>query len=630
MEHPPKPRLTLRVGIVGHRPDKLGTDTGRIEEQLKKVFDAITTSADAILTAGKDCYALEPPVIRLVSGFAEGADRMAVRLCPDGWQIEAILPFPKNTYVATFSGNGVAADAESSFAEILKKANVITELSHPLDRVDAHRSHADQEARHREQGYVDAGGYFLRQIDLLIAIWDGNPPKVAGTGAIARHAFEGGIPVVWITTRDQDRPPRLIQGFDKHTISATPDATDGPLEKVLKAIFGAPSEVGRDSRKPAGLGLRDFYREDWRERCRLPFYDLLKRYASRQKLRHVIPIDSLATRTDEWDKFIVGAPHADNLAGRIRTILLPRFVWADSLAIYFSHYYRSAYVLAYSLSALAVFIALGGLFANSVDGKAAFVLCELLVIATIIETIRRGRRRRWHERWLDYRALAESLRYGRLLSFVSEFGHVRERSSESTSEPWAFWYLRATMREVGLPTALINSSYQWRVLDTTLTHEINEQYEYHESNSKNMHNIDHMLHRLGVICFSATAGILAVFFLGYVVEFAMTHMGAKTTPLDAPLNYLESAMIFFSAGLPAFGAALAGIRVHGDFEGSKQRSDKMLEVLAALKDDYKAATNHEISLDETAELLLTATRAMSEDVSAWQELYGRKRLMLPA
>ncbi len=56
----------------------------------------------------------------------------------------------------------------------------------------------------------------------------------------------------------------------------------------------------------------------------------------------------------------------------------------------------------------------------------------------------------------------------------------------------------------------------------------------------------------------------------------------------------------------------------------------MLEVLAALKDDYKAATNHEISLDETAELLLTATRAMSEDVSAWQELYGRKRLMLPA
>ena len=52
------------------------------------------------------------------------------------------------------------------------------------------------------------------------------------------------------------------------------------------------------------------------------------------------------------------------------------------------------------------------------------------------------------------------------------------------------------MREVGLPTALINSSYQWRVLNTTLTHEINEQYEYHESNSKNMHNIDHMLHRL--------------------------------------------------------------------------------------------------------------------------------------
>ena len=48
---------------------------------------------------------------------------------------------------------------------------------------------------------------------MLIAVWDGEAPKPGGTGAIAREAFEGRIPVVWISTIE-DRPPRLITEFD--------------------------------------------------------------------------------------------------------------------------------------------------------------------------------------------------------------------------------------------------------------------------------------------------------------------------------------------------------------------------------------------------------------------------------
>ena len=36
------------------------------------------------------------------------------------------------------------------------------------------------------------------------------------------------------------------------------------------------------------------------------------------------------------------------------------------------------------------------------------------------------------------------------------------------------------------------------------------------------------------------------------------------------------------------------------------------------------------SLDDTAELLITTARVLSEDIAAWQDLYGRKRLTLPA
>ena len=57
-----------------------------------------------------------------------------------------------------------------------------------------------------------SGGDMLRQIDLLIAIWDGKPPKPGGTGAIVQEAFVGGIPVVWLATGG-DRPITLIDDF---------------------------------------------------------------------------------------------------------------------------------------------------------------------------------------------------------------------------------------------------------------------------------------------------------------------------------------------------------------------------------------------------------------------------------
>jgi hypothetical protein len=45
------------------------------------------------------------------------------------------------------------------------------------------------------------------------------------------------------------------------------------------------------------------------------------------------------------------------------------------------------------------------------------------------------------------------------------------------------------------------------------------------------------------------------------------------------------------------------------------------------KQEYEAT--NDITLDETAEMLLKTARVMSEDIAAWQELYGRKRLSLP-
>ena len=95
-----------------------------------------------------------------------------MKACPQAWQIEAVLPFPQKEYLEDFqkSASGDGRDVSSAFHEGLKRAATVTRL--PEARPDD-----------RGRSYADAGGYLLRQVDMLIAVWDGRPPKPGGTGA---------------------------------------------------------------------------------------------------------------------------------------------------------------------------------------------------------------------------------------------------------------------------------------------------------------------------------------------------------------------------------------------------------------------------------------------------------------
>src|SRR4051794_40488375 len=155
-KHPPRPRLTLRVGVTGHRPNKLqGPTVARIARQLPQVFAAIEQAVTKISQDSASFYACESAVMRLSCGFTEGADQMAVATCPPGWQIEAILPFPRDEFLKDFLHSAAdGRDVRNEFLASLAKATVVTELPYP---------HSGD----RDQGYADAGGYMLRQIDVL-------------------------------------------------------------------------------------------------------------------------------------------------------------------------------------------------------------------------------------------------------------------------------------------------------------------------------------------------------------------------------------------------------------------------------------------------------------------------------
>jgi hypothetical protein len=620
--HPPKPRLTLRVGITGHRPNKLaGAVATRIRTQLPVVFAAIERAASTILANSVPLYAAEPAAFRLVCGFAEGADQTAVATCPTGWRIEAILPFPRDDYLQDFatSAAGDGRDVRDELHQSLAKAAVVTELPVPSGS--------------REQGYAEAGGFMLRQIDILIAVWDGKPPKAGGTGAVVREAAAGGIPVIWLSTENEG-PARLIT---RTPVVGDPQAaasqcTDAALVAALAPNLTAPGPSSTlDSTR---VGLERYLGERWKRRTWFTAYDALRRVASGRLPRIALSLPSLEQRCRDWDSFLTSAPTATNLRERIGAVLAPRHAWADTLAVHYSQLYRSAYVFCYFLSAVAVFIALGTVFihddpqtpARDVLGtKAIFVTCELIVIGMIILIVRRGLSRRWHERWLNYRALAEMLRHGRFLAYVGEFGRTQTNAPGDRDAPWMLWYVRSTMREIGLPAALLDGSYRQALLAATFKEEIEGQLAYNRHNIERAHEVDHFLHRLGIGCFVLTSMILTLF----LALFGLDRMAA--TALIEPLLFAAKPFLtFMSAGLPALGAAVAGIQVHGDFEESANRSARTLDQLAGLSDDYTRTARSDASLGDTAELLIATARVLSEDIAAWQDLYGRKRLTLPA
>jgi hypothetical protein len=174
----------------------------------------------------------------------------------------------------------------------LKKAQTVTELS--LRQEDGNvEAHDRNENRHLIKSYAEAGSFFLRQIDVLVVIWDGKPPRVAGTGAIARQALDGGIPVVWIATDDnhsrvrkdqhsannklasaEDHIPRLIVRFDENGDPDAPetDCTNGSLAAAVQRVFALPESPHAQ--------LRDFYNESWRSLTLWFVYDILKRIAN--------------------------------------------------------------------------------------------------------------------------------------------------------------------------------------------------------------------------------------------------------------------------------------------------------------------------------------------------------------
>jgi hypothetical protein len=630
----PRPKPTLRVGITGHRP-RPGIDEDAVARRLAAEFRRLRTVAEGIAREEAAVFADGGAECVLVSALAEGADRAAAHAAlAEGFRLECVLPLPRADYRADFAGS-----AAEGFDALLGKASAVFEL--PAPRAPRTGDDAEREAertRGRDRSYATGGFVMLNQIDLLVAVWNGDPPAgPGGTGAIVEMAVNAGIPVLHIRSGAPDRVTLLweAQGalpFRLHRLDGLErDADDAAIRAVLDALLAPPRARpapapahGRDEGAEERRRLTRFFGETERRlRRRLSYPVMLWLWGIRGPRRAdflAAPYEAAAEA--RWAGFLdeVGEGEAANLVGPLGTVLRPRYAWADGLADRYAQVFRSGYVTNFGLAALAVLLALLGVVWSS--AKVWLVVAELGVIAGILLNTEVGRRCGWHDRWLDYRHLAERLRHLRMLALLGVRPTAAGRPAPGAARGvrWVDWYVRAAGREVGLPDAAVTDGYLDRCRRLLCETELDEQIAYQKASETAMHRLETRLHRLGACLFGATGLICVVFIVGYLAW--------QEVPDD-----LKAWVTFLTALLPTVGAAVYAIRVQGDFEGIRDRSAATLAELEAVRAALEvpdAPGDPEQAFIRLADRAEQATEAMTVDVADWRTILIRRPLALPA
>ena len=593
MIHPPRPGFGLVVGITGHRPPVLDGPAGeRAAPRLAEVLAMLATAAIRVHHEQACFFAPDPTMLRLVTPLAQGADQLAAELAAAaGYHIEAVLPLPRDDYRTDFvAGGGTAFDT------LLTQARCTLELP--------------ALAAGRAASYVLAGRAMLAQSDVVIALWDGGPARgPGGTADIVGRALRQATPVIHVPLDDAPVTIRWV-GYDT---LARPDS----VEQVPTRAFDADEAhvLVNKLLAPPGeplerLWLDGFFAEPQRlVRARVEYPALLALLGVKRLRRSTFRSAPYGSDTRaEWRRFCdFCASGAHGVRPRLDEIEAA-YGWADRLAQHFAQTYRSGHVLNFLLGAVAVLLALSGLLFKEL--KFWLAMSELAAVAGFVVNTRVGVAREWHRRWLDYRQLAERLRPMRSLKLLG-VGRPIIGGERARPPRWLDWYAAAIWRASGCTSGCLLD--QRAVADFIVDEELRPQLVYHRAAAHQMHLLDHRLHNIGMLLFAASLLSCLVFLVGYLVAYGWVRENAGT-------------FVALSAGLPALGAAIFGIRVQGDFGASASRSSGTADDLARYIDALERSGG---DLPRVVDLVEGAAATMLADLSDWRQAYERRQLELP-
>ena len=193
-KHPPRPRLTLNVGITGHRANVLPPEViGDLRACLDMVLGRLRDAVEELHVRERMLFADQVPVLRLHTPLATGSDQLAAESARElGYSVRALLPFPPAEYSNDFAGDEENRDFKSHLGA--------------ADEVFALPGERTQEVA----AYVMVGKAVMAAADILIAVWDGQEGNgLGGTAHVVDMAIRAAVPVVHI---EIDREAKAISG----------------------------------------------------------------------------------------------------------------------------------------------------------------------------------------------------------------------------------------------------------------------------------------------------------------------------------------------------------------------------------------------------------------------------------
>jgi hypothetical protein len=582
---PPQLPFVLTVGITGHRLEALAGEGGEVlRKRISAALQVVTESARQIHGSEAALFQSHEPRFDFVTALAGGADQIAAQAALDlGYTLSAVLPFQRDEYRQTLVENGDLGD----FDTLLAKSKRVLELPGQLDD--------------RLDGYVMVGRATVAHCDLLLAVWDGQKARgPGGTGDVVQTAIERGTPVIHVPP-EPDLPPRLLwAAFDPvvDTQGVDPMAERSldreHVDQVLNALMVPPHD-DEERKYLAQFIVEKQGKIRWRIEYPLLLWVFRVKKFSFQRFVEKVCVNEIA---QEWTEYRADCVDKFDIHTRLDK-LEQAYSWADRLATRFAQTYRSGHVFNFVLGGFAVCLGLSGFMAS--DHVFALSAAEFAITLAIISNTIIGTRSEWHRRWLDYRQLAERLRAMRSLKLLG----IAAPDPPGTRtfpvpERWVDWYALATWRAMRSPMAKITPKRAQGLAIALTDHEIGPQVGYHERTAHSIHLLDHRLDKVGTTLFFATLIVSIAQILGYALS-------------ETYVSTLGNWFTLISAGFPALGTAIFGIRYQGDFGATAVRSQNTSRQLKAIDTELRK----EPALLRTADLMEEAARVMLGDLDEW-------------
>ena len=582
---PPRPPFALSLGVTGHRSEALGEHVAAVATRVDEVVEAITKAAFDVYGANAGWFAEGVPKLTMVSPLADGADQIAAEIALEsGYALRVVLPFSKAD-----SRAALTADSRARFDRLAAAAQCLLELpGDPTNPIE---------------GYVMAGRATVAHCDLLIAIWDGEAARGrGGTGDVIEMAMSRGTPVVHIPI-DPAQPVTLMwSAYDPAVI--TQHSTDidrrpfdaAHLSALLNVLLTPPQDAVER------CFAETFAAEHMVRMVARIEYPLLLAIAgiARFGSERFREARAEAVRESEWHRSRHGCVERHRSSFPI-DLAAETHDWSDRLATRFARTYRSGHVFNFVLAAAAVVIGLGGFLMP--QHRLALAAFEFVLALSIIINTRTGVKQQWHRRWLDYRQLAERLRPLRSLNLVAIAApDPPGDATNPVARRWIEWYAAAIWRAMGCPSGSIVAADVAGIAESVAAHEVDPQVAYHRRHGIQINVLDQRLQRI-------SGSIFWIMLLASIVT--MVALALRPELVYQWNNWLT----LVSAGLPAVGTAIFGIRFQGDFGGSAVRS---AATAVSLDDIARALRGNAIGLSRAADLTEQVARAMFADLSEWR------------